>query len=126
MAITVWVSIRSCSGCLLAAALRAFETRSNSALTRGLICSAHSIWLGVPVSMAPGPIVRLPSCGEIMGVLRAGSSAYLPTGPSRERGDLPLLASFAFQFPAGEPLAPPAGLRRRSPPVPRHPAVLNI
>ena len=41
--------IRFGSNCFSITAVRALSTRSNSAPTLGLICSAHVIWFGVPV-----------------------------------------------------------------------------
>jgi len=51
MAITATVSARSCAVWREEAERKAVETRRNSWSTRGLICSAHSIWLAVPVIM---------------------------------------------------------------------------
>src|SRR5438270_318157 len=48
MAMIARVSRRSVIGCRRATASRVSATRSNSALTSGLILSAHSIWLSVP------------------------------------------------------------------------------
>src|SRR2546427_5157095 len=63
---------RSSAVCLLPAISRADATRSNSALTRDLICSAHSIWLGVPVIFplsVSGPLtsgILFPAKGELL------------------------------------------------------------
>jgi hypothetical protein len=112
------VKVASSSDCRWAACSRAFATRSNSVFTRCLICSAHSIWLGVPVISAPccpGGRARQVHFDLACGVSREGmvSCEYFLqlTQAKATHNALQASASETDTYPSGRDTISTAGLK---------------
>src|SRR4051794_29702042 len=98
---TARVSRRSVIGCRRATASRVSATRSNSALTSGLIFSAHSIWLWYQAT-APRELCSLLSACEdyaLLDVTAMSRYAQVRNAEHRVRRDGIDLQTVAFVQP---------------------------